>query len=159
VPARSILTLEGCFSSLREATPTRRSANDYALQRQTLHEQCKSANVIETSNSLPPSQHAAMQSSMSVLVMSLVILSMLSTIVSACIARRNQHSSIVKQPSTIACSNCRYFNDNYFLKCALHPVTVMTEQSVDCRDYCPKAKINQAEKLRKVLLKIQKVFC
>jgi hypothetical protein len=156
--ARSILTLEGCFSSLREATPTRGSTKDYALQRQTLHEHYKSANVIETSNSLPPSQHAVVQLSMSGLVMSLFILSMLSMIISACIARRNQHSLIVELPSTITCSNCRYFNDNYFLKCALHPVTVMTEQAVDCRDYCPMVKTKQTEKFRKILLKIQKVF-
>ncbi len=34
-----------------------------------------------------------------------------------------------------SCYHCRYFGQNPYLKCALHPTTVLTEQSADCRDY------------------------
>jgi hypothetical protein len=34
------------------------------------------------------------------------------------------------------------FNNNRYLRCALHPVTGMTEQAVNCRDYCPKTEAN-----------------
>ena len=64
-----------------------------------------------------------------------------------CIPNRKQYSSRVKLPSPIRCSRCRYFNDNHFLNCALHPVTVMTEQAVDCQDYCQKARAKWIENL------------
>jgi hypothetical protein len=107
-----------------------------------------SNNVIETSNSLLPSQRrmdnldTASPLAQPVswgIVVSLVILST-GGLIYACISNRKQHSFRVKLPSKVVCSRCRYFNDNHFLKCALHPVAVMTEQAVDCMDYCPKNK-------------------
>ncbi len=59
--------------------------------------------------------------------------------------KRKQNSSKVTLPLTITCSRCRYFNDNHYLKCALHPVTVMTDRAVDCKDYCQKAKAKWIE--------------
>ncbi len=39
-------------------------------------------------------------------------------------------------PKNLApCRNCRYFNSNYHLKCAVHPSSVLTEKAMDCRDY------------------------
>jgi hypothetical protein len=35
----------------------------------------------------------------------------------------------------VSCQNCRYFSANPYLKCALHPDTVLTDAAVDCRDY------------------------
>ncbi len=35
----------------------------------------------------------------------------------------------------LVCYHCRYFGQNPYLKCALHPTTVLTEQATDCRDY------------------------
>jgi hypothetical protein len=105
-----------------------------------------SNNVIETSNSLlpqrmdnlapasPPVQPVAWG-----FIVSLVTLSTFGLIY-ACISIRKQHSFRVKLPSKIICSRCRYFNDNHFLKCALHPVNVTTEQAVDCLDYSPKTR-------------------
>jgi hypothetical protein len=37
----------------------------------------------------------------------------------------------------IPCRRCQYFTDNQFLKCTVHPVTTMTNQAIDCRDYSP----------------------
>lgn len=50
---------------------------------------------------------------------------------------RRQRSSKTAQKNT-ACNRCQYFNNNLYLKCALHPSTVLTEDSNDCKDYCPK---------------------
>jgi hypothetical protein len=36
------------------------------------------------------------------------------------------------------CQRCQYFYPHTPLKCAIHPSTVMTEASDDCRDYMPK---------------------
>jgi hypothetical protein len=41
----------------------------------------------------------------------------------------------LKSRPRISCSHCHYFGQNPYLKCALHPTTVLTEQAVDCRDY------------------------
>jgi hypothetical protein len=115
-----------------------------------------SANVIETSNSLLPSQRRMerldtdshlMQSVSWGVIVSLIILSTIGLLIYAGISSRKQHSFRVKLPSKIICSRCRYFNDNHFLKCALHPVTVMTEQAVDCKDYCQKARAKWIENL------------
>jgi hypothetical protein len=132
---RSMLMSKGYFCWGRG------SANDYA--------QYKSANVIKTSNSLLPSQRrmdnldTASPLAQPVswgFIFSLVILSTIGVLIYACIFNCKQHSFRVKLPSKIICSRCRYFNDNHFLRCAIHPVDVMTEQAVDCMDYCPKTK-------------------
>lgn len=36
----------------------------------------------------------------------------------------------------VPCRNCRYFKDNRYLNCAVHPSTVLTEQALNCPDYC-----------------------
>ena len=41
----------------------------------------------------------------------------------------------VKSASKFPCNRCRYFNNNYYIKCAVHPSNVLTERSFDCRDY------------------------
>jgi hypothetical protein len=79
-------------------------------------------------------------------------------LIHACIPKRKQHLSKVNLPLTIKCFRCQYFNDNHYIECALHPLIVMTEQAVDCKDYCPKAESKQVGKLRKVLLKIKEKF-
>ena len=152
MPARSTLMPKGYFDSLRlriasgRLTPTVQVA------------QYKSTNVIATSNSLLPSQRRmdnldtasllAQPVSWGVIV-SLVILSTIGGLIYGCISSRKQHSFRVKLPSKIICARCRYFNDNHFLKCALHPVTVLTEQAVDCKDYYQKARAKWFEDLEK----------
>ncbi|MCC5603602.1 hypothetical protein [Nostoc favosum] len=36
------------------------------------------------------------------------------------------------------CKNCRFFNDNHYLNCAVHPTTALTKQAFNCSDYSPK---------------------
>ncbi len=40
----------------------------------------------------------------------------------------------------IPCKNCRYFSKNYYLKCAVHPSTVLTKEAINCCDYHPQDK-------------------
>jgi hypothetical protein len=50
--------------------------------------------------------------------------------------RRRQAMAIgFKSRPPFSCYHCRYFGQNPYLKCALHPTTVLTEQAADCRDY------------------------
>lgn len=37
----------------------------------------------------------------------------------------------------VPCRNCRFFSNNYHLKCAVHPSTALTEQALNCSDYYP----------------------
>lgn len=37
----------------------------------------------------------------------------------------------------VSCENCRFFNNNPYIKCAIHPSTVLTAQAKDCADYSP----------------------
>ncbi|MEH1969515.1 MULTISPECIES: hypothetical protein [unclassified Nostoc] len=44
----------------------------------------------------------------------------------------------IKHLQQHSCKNCRFFNNNYFLKCAVHPTTALTKQALNCSDYSPK---------------------
>ncbi|MEH1893256.1 MAG: hypothetical protein V7K92_28900 [Nostoc sp.] len=33
------------------------------------------------------------------------------------------------------CKNCRFFNNNHYLNCAVHPTTAVTIQALNCSDY------------------------
>lgn len=46
---------------------------------------------------------------------------------------------------SVNCMNCRYFNDSHYLKCAVHPSTVLTKKALNCSDYCSKSSITQPE--------------
>jgi hypothetical protein len=43
------------------------------------------------------------------------------------------------------CKQCRFFSGNFYLKCAVHPSTVLTEKAVNCPDYCPMSKETLAD--------------
>lgn len=43
---------------------------------------------------------------------------------------------VLKQHSKIPCRGCRFFNSNPYLRCAIRPVDALTEQAIDCSDYC-----------------------
>ncbi|MEH2359551.1 hypothetical protein [Nostoc sp.] len=36
------------------------------------------------------------------------------------------------------CKNCQFFNNNHYLKCAVHPAIALTLQALNCSDYIPK---------------------
>jgi hypothetical protein len=128
--------------------------------------QYKSTNLIEPSNSLLLSQRRMdnLDPAFTIppvlwgTIGSLVILSTIGGLIYAYFFNRKQNSFRVNLPDKIACSDCKYFNSNHFLKCALHPVTVLTEQAVDCIDYDQKVEIKQVKAWRRVLLAIQRVF-
>ncbi|AFZ21513.1 hypothetical protein Mic7113_5909 [Allocoleopsis franciscana PCC 7113] len=35
----------------------------------------------------------------------------------------------------VSCKGCRFFTNNPYLKCTVHPSTVLTKQSLNCPDY------------------------
>ncbi|MEH2131729.1 MAG: hypothetical protein V7K86_14075 [Nostoc sp.] len=36
----------------------------------------------------------------------------------------------------LPCRSCRFFTNNHYLYCTVHPSIVLTEQALDCSDYC-----------------------
>ncbi|AFZ26303.1 hypothetical protein Cylst_4204 [Cylindrospermum stagnale PCC 7417] len=38
----------------------------------------------------------------------------------------------------VPCKNCRFFSNNHYLKCAVKPDTVLTEEAINCQEYSPK---------------------
>ncbi|MEH2258191.1 hypothetical protein [Nostoc sp.] len=44
----------------------------------------------------------------------------------------------IKHLEQHTCKKCQFFNNNYFLKCAVHPTTALTKQALNCSDYKPK---------------------
>lgn len=49
----------------------------------------------------------------------------------------------------VPCRFCQYFSRNSYLQCALHPVTVLTQQAVDCVDYDPPREAKRVEDQRR----------
>lgn len=37
----------------------------------------------------------------------------------------------------IPCRQCRFFTNNHYLKCAVHPSNVLKQQAINCPDYWP----------------------
>ncbi|OYD97369.1 hypothetical protein CDG76_00240 [Nostoc sp. 'Peltigera membranacea cyanobiont' 210A] len=44
----------------------------------------------------------------------------------------------IKHLEQHTCKKCQFFNNNYFLKCAVHPTTALTKEALNCSDYSPK---------------------
>ncbi len=55
------------------------------------------------------------------------------TIVSAIVDALNR----AKQMHRIPCTNCRFFTNNYRLKCTIQPHIANTEGAINCSDYRP----------------------
>jgi hypothetical protein len=63
----------------------------------------------------------------------LFLLTLASSVYSAC----NNTALKAKQMHKIPCANCQFFTNDYRLKCTIQPIIALTEQAIDCRDYCP----------------------
>jgi hypothetical protein len=67
--------------------------------------------------------------------------------------------SLSREPRTkFSCNQCQYVSNNNYLRCALHPSTVFTEQAANCKDYDPTIQVKQVGKLRNILQKIRNIF-
>jgi hypothetical protein len=40
----------------------------------------------------------------------------------------------------VPCKKCRFFSSNPYLRCAVHPCTVLTEKAMHCTDYRPQER-------------------
>ncbi len=40
-----------------------------------------------------------------------------------------------KHSGNVPCRSCRYFTNSLYLKCTVHPTTVMTQAAINCSDY------------------------
>jgi hypothetical protein len=52
---------------------------------------------------------------------------------SACIGIAN-----LKRLHQIPCPDCRFFTDDFRLKCTVHPNLALTEEALNCCDFCSK---------------------
>jgi hypothetical protein len=43
----------------------------------------------------------------------------------------------VKRLHQIPCANCQFFTGDYLLKCTVHPSSALTEEAINCSDFCP----------------------
>lgn len=93
------------------------------------------------SNSLPPGYRGAETVSEPnvgfLVVISFMIFSAIAASIYAYLPKTIQRSFSFKWHSKVPCHHCHYFNDNPYIKCALHPGTVRTEQAIDCQNYRP----------------------
>ncbi|MBD2316540.1 hypothetical protein [Phormidium tenue] len=94
--------------------------------------------AIQPSNSILPSQKAIEPRLADIaffIILNLVLLSAIAVPIYIFIVKRKRASFGFKPSPKVICHRCQYFSDNRYLKCALHPVTVLTEETVDCVDH------------------------
>ena len=104
--------------------------------------------ITQLSTLSPPNQQGIKNlpdSDTAFVIISFVIFWTIGIFIYACVPNGRQHFSSFKPPPKTPCYRCRYFSDNHYLKCALHPETALTEQAVDCRDYCQNSKEKKVE--------------
>lgn len=53
------------------------------------------------------------------------------------IARSGDKVVTINRLKQVPCKNCRFFNNSHYLKCAVHPSSVLTRQALNCSDYWP----------------------
>jgi hypothetical protein len=102
----------------------------------------KEKSIVERSASAPSQsgiEFIPSQDLVWLMLMSLVMLSAVVAQVYAYVPKlRRRQSAGSKSRHEDTCHRCQYFHNNLYLKCAIHPGTVLTEASIDCKDYCPK---------------------
>lgn len=52
-------------------------------------------------------------------------------------AARDEIAVNIKRLHQAPCKKCQFYSNNHYLKCAIHPSTVLTEKAIGCSDYCP----------------------
>ena len=113
-------------------------------------------------NSFPPSQRGSENfSGLDVALGVFISVALLLAIVMpvyAYICKGRQYSLNIKPRTKLSCHQCQYVGNNNYLKCALHPSTVFTEQAVDCKDYNPNIQAQRVGKFRNILQKIRNIF-
>lgn len=43
---------------------------------------------------------------------------------------------LLKSVDKVPCKSCRFFSNNHYLTCAVHPSIALTKQASNCPDYC-----------------------
>lgn len=66
----------------------------------------------------------------------MVVCATVSSVVFALCRARPKVNKVNLNCQQVPCSNCRFFDNNHYLKCALHPSIVSTKQALNCPDYC-----------------------
>ncbi|NMG05334.1 hypothetical protein DP117_00045 [Brasilonema sp. UFV-L1] len=46
----------------------------------------------------------------------------------------------LKRLHQIKCADCRFFTNDFRLKCTVHPTYALTEEAINCSDFCLKNK-------------------
>jgi hypothetical protein len=94
--------------------------------------------AIQTSNSFVLNQRRMENLDVNFLMItSLIIFSTICILIYACLPKNSKYSLGFNQSHPFPCYRCQYFSNNLHLRCTVHPVTALTEQAVDCRDFYP----------------------
>lgn len=56
-------------------------------------------------------------------------------LVARLVALRKLRTQLLTRKAASPCRECRFFQNNTYLNCAVHPTRVLTEEAYDCSDY------------------------
>ena len=117
--------------------------------------------VTQPSNSLAANQYGGQNSSVlnsACSIANLIVLATIAVAIFAGIPHYKRRSLTAKPPPGMMCRRCEYFSDNHFVKCALHPTTVLTERASDCHDCQLKREAEWVKRIKNILPSIYNFF-
>ncbi|WP_373544549.1 hypothetical protein [Chamaesiphon sp.] len=115
--------------------------------------------VTQSSNSIAPSQREIETLSVPAFSFtSLMVVSAIGVAIYAYIFKRSDRALALKQSQEIMCRRCEFFSDNHYLKCTLHPTTVLTAQAINCRDCRLKSQAKWLGKIKGILQSLYSFF-
>ena len=82
------------------------------------------------------------------IVYTILIWSILLFLVGSSCSAVNKGIKIVKRLHQIPCSNCKFFTENYQLKCPVNPTMALTEDAINCLDYEPLGNSTSYQSIR-----------
>ena len=116
--------------------------------------------VTQLSNSIAPSQREIETLSVdpAFSLTSLMLVSAIGVAIYAYIFKRSDRALALKQSQEIMCRRCEFFSDNHYLKCTLHPTTVLTLQAINCQDCRLKSQAKWIGKIKGILPSLYSFF-
>ena len=80
-------------------------------------------------------QSPASLQTVSVTLITIVTIASLSIAIYKWLPKLIKPSFSPKLIASIPCSSCHYFSPNPYIKCTLHPNSVLTNEAINCQDY------------------------
>ena len=105
------------------------------MKTSTLPTQFSSEETVQMNPVQQDIQSSASLQTVSVILVTIVTIASISIAIYKWLPKLIKPSFSSKPLASIPCLGCNYFSPNPYLKCTLHPNSVLTDEAINCQDY------------------------